>query len=110
MSCFVQRIIRSSRVARCVSCRVIRDTTYAGLLLAHHDGVPQVEVDDGDHFVLGRLEEGVLDVLEHDVHVAALGRAEAETVLVELQRTRRTPSAERRAYVQIGQRERTTYY
>src|SRR5690606_20824531 len=65
MSCFcaMNQIVSCRlvlRVACHVSCRVVRDTTYAGLLLAHHDGVPQVEVDDGDHFVLGRLEEGVL--------------------------------------------------
>jgi hypothetical protein len=35
--------------------------------------VGQVEVQDGDHVVLSRLEEGVADVTVHHVNALALG-------------------------------------
>ena len=36
----------------------------ARLLVAHHDGIKEVEVQDGHHFALGRLQESVFDVPE----------------------------------------------
>lgn len=43
------------------------------LLVAHHNGVVQVHVEDGNHLVLRRLEQCVLDVAVHDVQDLTLG-------------------------------------
>ena len=42
----------------------MRDRTYRRLPLADHDGRLEVEVDDHEQFVVARLEEEVLDVVE----------------------------------------------
>lgn len=62
-----------------------------GLLLADHDGIDQVDVDDDDEFVLARLEEEVLDVAEQNVDSLRVHAVSvAETVLVNLDLARDT--------------------
>jgi len=39
------------------------------LLLADHDGIHEVDVNEDDEFVCAWLEEEMLDVAEQDVHV-----------------------------------------
>ena len=56
------------------------------LLLADHDRVLEVDVDDDRDLALARLEERVAHVRVHDVDRLALLRGEAQAVRVRLQR------------------------
>ena len=53
--------------------------------LTKHDGVFQVEVKQNDHLAVAWLEEGVLDVVVHDVDLVAPDAGVAEPVGVGLQ-------------------------
>ncbi len=55
-----------------------------------HDGVLEVEVKQDDHLAVAGLEEGVLDVVVHDVHLVAPDARVAESVGVRLQHTRQS--------------------
>ena len=65
-----------------------------GLLLADHDGVVQVEVDQGLDLLLRRLEKRVPDVAVDDVHLLLGFRADVpQAVGVRLERARLAPAA-----------------
>ncbi len=55
--------------------------------LTEHDGILKVEVEQDDHLSVAWLEEGVLDVVVHDVHLVAPDARVAEPVGVRLQHT-----------------------
>mmetsp|Transcript_25896 Transcript_25896/g.65048 ORF Transcript_25896/g.65048 Transcript_25896/m.65048 type:complete len:258 (+) Transcript_25896:909-1682(+) len=72
-------------------------------LLADQDRRHQVEVDQHQEALLGRLEEGVSDVVAQDVHGLSLHRREAEAVRVRLQRAGALAAADRRANHHAGE-------
>ena len=55
------------------------------LLLANHDRVAEVEVDQHDVFLFARLEEEVFDVREQHVYRVRLRGPEPKPVLVQLE-------------------------
>mmetsp|Transcript_26525 Transcript_26525/g.71059 ORF Transcript_26525/g.71059 Transcript_26525/m.71059 type:complete len:307 (-) Transcript_26525:1785-2705(-) len=74
------------------------------LLLAHHDRVLEVKVDDDHDLALARLEEGVLDVCIHDVHnVVGLGGREAKAVGVGVEVADGLAAGQRWAHGEVGE-------
>jgi len=57
------------------------------LPLANHNRVVQVTVDDNDEFLLGGLEEEVLNVAEENIDLDTTHVGITQTVLVDLNRT-----------------------
>lgn len=45
----------------------------------------EMEMQNDDHLAIARLEEGVLDVVVHNVNLVTANRGEAETIEVSLQ-------------------------
>ncbi len=69
-----------------------------------------MEMDDDNHFCLSGLEEGMLNVLEHDINITAFGRSEPEPILVELQLACGTAPSDRWPDIEIGQSERAACF
>ncbi|GER25682.1 AP2/B3-like transcriptional factor family protein [Striga asiatica] len=77
-----------------------------GLLVADHDVVVEVKMDERDHLLLGRLEKRVLNVAVHYVDPLVRPRSrEPEPIGMGLERARQLPgsAAENRPYPEVVQ-------
>lgn len=82
-----------------------------GLLLANHDWVDEVQMDDDDQLVLAWLEEQVLDVVEQQVDLRPIAAVDVPyTVLVDLHRARNSLAVQRRTQEYVIQNIRATVY